>query len=186
MSSIMAAELCASNHAASRPGCPSSASARTALDGLGAAARRLVSAAEFVFGGKRHLALAARLIKGERRPWPSPFDAADADPRRSRPPRLRARLGRPVLHGVGATLARLVAPAEMAVFPAPSAFSLAAARLGWPLPEIARCRCTARPVELLRPHLHPGRRVLALTSDADGPAALAALLGGDAASALPG
>ena len=33
-----------------------------------------------------------------------------------------------------------------------------------------------RPLDLIRPLLHPGRRILALTSDADGPAAIAALL----------
>jgi hypothetical protein len=43
------------------------------VDGLGETARRLVSEAEFVFGGKRHLALAESLIAGEARAWPSPF-----------------------------------------------------------------------------------------------------------------
>ena len=90
--------------------------------------------AEIVFGGKRHLALAAGLITGEARAWPSPFDrACDAVAG------LRGRSvcvlasGDPFLHGVGATLARHVEPAEMNVLPAPSAFCLAAARLGWPL-----------------------------------------------------
>ena len=64
----------------------------------------------------------------------------------------------------------------MTVFPAPSAFSLAAARLGWPLAEIETVSLHGKPVELLRPLLHPGRRVLALTSDENGPAAVAALL----------
>ena len=57
--------------------------------------------------------------------------------------------------------------------PAPSAFSLAAARLGWALPDVALVSLHGRALDRIRPHLHPGARVLALTSDGDGPAALA-------------
>ena len=49
------------------------------LAGLGSDARNHIAEAEFVFGGKRHLGLAADLIKGEQRQWPSPFDAAMRD-----------------------------------------------------------------------------------------------------------
>jgi precorrin-6Y C5,15-methyltransferase (decarboxylating) len=46
------------------------------LEGLTAVARGLVKDAEIVFGGKRHLGLAAALISGAARPWPSPFERA--------------------------------------------------------------------------------------------------------------
>ena len=46
------------------------------VDGLSSAASELVRAAEIVFGGKRHLALAAPLIRGTARPWQSPFERA--------------------------------------------------------------------------------------------------------------
>lgn len=84
--------------------------------------------------------------------------------------------GDPFLYGVGATLARRVDPAEMLTIPAPSAFSLAAARLGWPLQETVTVSLHGRPDDLVRPYLHPCTRILALTSDETGPAALAALL----------
>ena len=45
-------------------------------DGLTPVARGLIGDAETVFGGKRHLALAADLIRGAARAWPSPFDSA--------------------------------------------------------------------------------------------------------------
>ena len=67
-------------------------------------------------------------------------------------------------------------PREMIVVPAPSAFSLAAARLGWSLPQTALLSVHGRNLDLVRPHLQPGARILALTSDGDGPAALAQLL----------
>jgi precorrin-6Y C5,15-methyltransferase (decarboxylating) len=145
--------------------------------GLGDAARSHIAEAEFVFGGSRHLGLAGELIKGESRNWPSPFDVAMRDLRALRGRRVSVLAsGDPFLHGVGATIARLVPANEITVFPAPSAFSLAAARLGWPLAEIETVSLHGKPVELLRPLLHPARRVLALTSDENGPQAVAAML----------
>ncbi|MGO4840815.1 SAM-dependent methyltransferase, partial [Rhizobiaceae sp. 2RAB30] len=44
--------------------------------GLGEAARQAIGEASVVFGGKRHVALAATLIRGEARAWPVPFDSA--------------------------------------------------------------------------------------------------------------
>ncbi|AOF91413.1 precorrin-6Y C(5,15)-methyltransferase [decarboxylating] [Sinorhizobium sp. RAC02] len=84
--------------------------------------------------------------------------------------------GDPFFYGVGVTLSRRIARAEMRVFPAPSSFSLAASRMGWALQDTLCLSLHGRPIDLIRPHLHPGSRILALTSDSDGPAALAALL----------
>ena len=144
-------------------------------DGLSPRARRLVEAAELLFGGQRHLELAAALIRGETRAWPSPFSIEPVLAARGRRTCVLAS-GDPFLHGVGATLARQLPAAEMEVVPAPSAFSLAAARLGWPLQDTVTLSLHGRPVDLLRPHLHPGTRLLVLTSDGDGPAGVARLL----------
>jgi precorrin-6Y C5,15-methyltransferase (decarboxylating) len=75
-------------------------------------------------------------------------------------------------------LLRHIAADEMIAIPAPSAFSLAAARLGWALPETTLLSLHGRDLDLIRPHLHPGARILALTSDSETPAALARLLTG--------
>jgi precorrin-6B C5,15-methyltransferase / cobalt-precorrin-6B C5,C15-methyltransferase len=64
----------------------------------------------------------------------------------------------------------------MNVIPAPSAFSLAAARLGWSLPHTVLLSVHGRMLDLVRPHLQPGARILALTSDGEGPAVLSRLL----------
>lgn len=146
-------------------------------DGLGEQARRLISEAEIVFGGARHLALARPLIAGEARAWPTPFDASMTGVRElsGRPVCVLAS-GDPFLFGVGATLARVVPAEEMLVVPAPSAFSLAASRLGWALQSIETISLHGRSPDLLRPLLHPERQILALTSDEHGPAAIAALL----------
>jgi precorrin-6Y C5,15-methyltransferase (decarboxylating) len=147
------------------------------IDALSPVARRLIGDAEIVFGGKRHLALASALIRGAAHPWPSPFDRAvdEVLAQRGRPVCVLAS-GDPFVYGVGTVLVREVNPAEMLAVPAPSAFSLAAARLGWALPEAAQVSLHGRALDLVRPHLQPGTRVLALTSDRDGPAELACLL----------
>lgn len=74
--------------------------------------------------------------------------------------------GDPMHFGIGATLAQVFPPSEMRVLPAPSAFSLAASRLGWPLQAVAQISLHGRPVAALNRHLLPGARILALTSDA--------------------
>ncbi len=147
------------------------------VDGLSEAARGLIGAAEIVFGGRRHLSLAATLIRGAARPWPSPFDGAVDEVLNYRGRRICVLAsGDPFLYGVGAVLARRIDAREMTVVPAPSAFSLAAARLCWSLPEIVLLSLHGRTLDLVRPHLQPGARILVLTSDGEGPAALARLL----------
>ncbi|RUV00091.1 precorrin-6y C5,15-methyltransferase (decarboxylating) subunit CbiE [Mesorhizobium sp. M6A.T.Cr.TU.017.01.1.1] len=145
--------------------------------GLGDEAKRLIAEAEFVFGGTRHLALVASFAKGEARPWPTPFDAGMRDVLALAGKKVCVLAsGDPFFHGVGVTLTRKVAAEEMRVIPAPSAMSLAAARLGWALQDIETISLHGRSLDLIRPLLHPGSRILALTSDGDAPAAIARLL----------
>ncbi|MER8402599.1 precorrin-6y C5,15-methyltransferase (decarboxylating) subunit CbiE [Mesorhizobium sp. M1348] len=145
--------------------------------GLGDEAKRLIAEAEFVFGGKRHLALVASLAKGEARAWPTPFDAELRDVLALSGRRVCVLAsGDPFYHGVGVTLARKVAAEDMRVIPAPSAFSLAASRLGWALQDVETISLHGRSLDLIRPLLHPCTRILALTSDSDAPGAIAGLL----------
>jgi precorrin-6Y C5,15-methyltransferase (decarboxylating) len=137
----------------------------------------MIADAELVFGGERHLSLAASLIKGEARAWASPLTNSLEEIEGARGRRVCVLAsGDPFHYGIGATLSRKVAAEEMEAIPAPSAFSLAAARLGWPLQDVATVSVHGRPLELVLPHLQPGQRLLVLTSDETGPAALAALL----------
>ena len=76
--------------------------------------------------------------------------------RRGRPTCVLA-TGDPFHYGVGAELARLVPADEIVCFPQPSAFSLAAARLGWSLPD---CDCVSlhgRALERIVPYAAAGR-----------------------------
>lgn len=145
--------------------------------GLGDEAKQHLAQAEFIFGGRRHLALVAALARGEARQWPTPFDAEMRD--------VLALAGKnvcvlasgdPFFHGVGVTLARKVKPEQMRVLPAPSSLSLAASRLGWALQDVEAISLHGHAIDLIRPLLNPGARILALTSDGDAPAAIARLL----------
>jgi precorrin-6Y C5,15-methyltransferase (decarboxylating) len=136
-----------------------------------------IAKAELVFGGHRHVALAASVTNGRAILWPTPFDPEMTAVRAARGRRVCVLAsGDPSLFGVGATLARRIPADEMIVLPSPSAFSLAAARLGWPLGEVETISLHGRARDRLRPLLHPGARILALTSDADDPAHIAALV----------
>jgi precorrin-6Y C5,15-methyltransferase (decarboxylating) len=84
--------------------------------------------------------------------------------------------GDPFSYGIGATLSTHIAADEIVCLPAPSAFSLAAARLAWPLQTTTCLSVHGRPLELLIPHLQPGARLLALSWDARTPADVARLL----------
>ncbi len=130
-----------------------------------------------MFGGARHLALAAPLIRGEAKAWPSPFSRGVEEVLAARGRNVCVLAsGDPFFYGVGSVLTNHVAPEETLVVPAPSSFSLAAARLHWALPDIALVSLHGRALERIKPHLHQGARVLALTSDSEGPGTLARLL----------
>ena len=146
-------------------------------DALGEAARAAVTGAEFVIGGQRHLDHLPAISGQQREAWPSPFSEGIE--------RIRQWQGRPVCvlasgdpfwYGVGATLARTFPPDVMACHPGPSAFSLAAARLGWPLQSVHCHSLVARDPDRLRMALAPDRRLLVLSSDEQSPAVVCRLL----------
>jgi precorrin-6Y C5,15-methyltransferase (decarboxylating) len=146
------------------------------LDGLAPATRILVEGAEVLVGGARHLAM---VPKGgaERLVWASPFVQSR--------PMLEQRRGRrvvvlasgdPMWFGAAATLSSWFEPGELTVLPHPGAFSLAAARLTWPLQDCLCLTAHGRPVEALALHFAPGRRLLVLSEDASTPRAVAGVL----------
>lgn len=143
--------------------------------GLGEAARLALDEAQCIVGGARQLALLPAQLGGERQLWPSPFSLEPVLARRGTPLCVLAS-GDPLFYGVGASLARQLPAEELRVFSAPSSVSLAAARLGWPLQEVAVLSLVARPLAALQALIHPGARLLLLSNDGDSPAAVAELL----------
>jgi precorrin-6B C5,15-methyltransferase / cobalt-precorrin-6B C5,C15-methyltransferase len=147
------------------------------VEGLSPVAQRLIASAELVVGGKRHLSLADGLIRGRRLAWPSPIAEAmpEIEKHRGRPVVVLAS-GDPFHYGVGDMLLRSIPAAETLCLPQSSSFSLAAARLGWSLQEVALVSLHGRALEGIVRHLQPGARILALSWDGETPAKLAKLL----------
>jgi precorrin-6Y C5,15-methyltransferase (decarboxylating) len=133
------------------------------LAGLSEASRNALARAETVFGGERHLKLAR--VDGRGQPWPVPFDSACVLSRRGRPTAVLAS-GDPFWHGAGGSLAAQLAPDEWVAHPSPSTFSLAAARLGWPLESTVCIGLHAAPFERLVPLLGRGAQIICLVRDA--------------------
>lgn len=143
--------------------------------GLGKQARRALLSARRIVGSPRQLELLPRCIVGTRVAWPSPFSLDAVLAERGDAVCVLAS-GDPMLYGVGASLARQIPAAQMHVLPSPSSYSLAAARLGWPLQDVVTLSVVARPVAALAAHLYSGQRLLVLSNDGSSPQAVAQLL----------
>ncbi len=130
-----------------------------------------------MIGGARHLELAAP-ITAESRIWPSPIGTAYPEilAWRGRGRVCVLATGDPFHYGIGSELARLLSPSDWVCYPQPSAFSLAAARLGWSLPDCALVSVHGRAIERVIPHLHPGARLIVLSASGETPKRLAELL----------
>lgn len=146
------------------------------LDVLPPSARGLIESATLLVGGERHLAMvpetgAARLT------WRIPLlDTVDDIAAQRGKPTVVLATGDPMCFGIGVTLARHFAAGEMRLIPAPSAFALACARLGWARDAVDCLTLHGRPLETLRSFLAPGQKLLVLSHDGGTPAKIAAML----------
>lgn len=145
------------------------------LAGLSEASRAALATAEIVFGGPRHLELVAAGARG--RTWPVPFSIEPVLAERWRPVVVLAS-GDPFWYGAGGSLAQVLPAGEWTCHPAPSTFSLAAARMGWRLEEVLCFGLHAAPFTRLRPILTRGQKVLCLLRDGAAAGELAAWLTG--------
>ncbi|PRX37006.1 precorrin-6Y C5,15-methyltransferase (decarboxylating) [Meinhardsimonia xiamenensis] len=146
------------------------------MEGLRPATRAVVEAAEVIIGGDRHHRL-SDAVKAERIAWPSPFDAL-IDTLKSLKGRRVVVLatGDPLWYSVGARIGRAIPVEEIVYHPQLSAFQLAAARLGWSLPDVETLTVHGRPVQQMIPFVMPGRRLLILTTGSDTPGEIARIL----------
>lgn len=120
-------------------------------------------------GPPRHLALVAGLCpQAARHEWPVPFAAGYERLLQCRgTATVVLASGAPFWHGAGVPIASRLEPGEWRCLPAPSTFSLAAARLAWPL---ERCVCLglhAKPLTNARRHVAPGARMLVYLRDGE-------------------
>ncbi len=147
------------------------------LSGLSEIARSLLDRSQIIVGGTRHLAMLPPEDTREQLLWASPLQATvDEIIRRRGESVCVLASGDPMCHGIGVTLSRRIPISEMTVIPAASAFSLACARLGWPLADVETFSLTNRPIASIALGLYPGARLLVLSADRHTPALVAKLL----------
>ncbi|MDX2216824.1 MAG: precorrin-6y C5,15-methyltransferase (decarboxylating) subunit CbiE [Oculatellaceae cyanobacterium bins.114] len=147
------------------------------LAGLNEVGRSLLAQATVVVGGKRHLDMLPTGDTREKLLWTSPIKAS-----LSQVVQRRGQMvcvlgsGDPMCYGIGVTFTRRIPMTEMTIVPAPSAFSLACARLGWSLTRVETLSLCGRDPALLKAVLYPGAQILILSADRSTPATVAQLL----------
>jgi precorrin-6B C5,15-methyltransferase / cobalt-precorrin-6B C5,C15-methyltransferase len=146
------------------------------MAGLTPPARTLIETAEVLVGGERHLRMVPE-TGAERILWERPLRQTihAIEARRGQRVTVLAS-GDPMWYGIGVALTHRFPREEMTILPQPSAFGLAAARLGWPLADCATITLHGRPLDTLRLHLAPDRRLLVLSEDGGTPQVVAELL----------
>ncbi|MBI3113068.1 MAG: precorrin-6y C5,15-methyltransferase (decarboxylating) subunit CbiE, partial [Rhodospirillales bacterium] len=155
------------------------------LAGLAPASRALVEKTDVLAGGTRHLAKAPA-GNAARIDWQNGLEAgieAIAAHQGKRVVVLAS--GDPLNFGIAANLVRRYGVEAVRVIPAAGAFSLAAARMGWSIPDVECLTVHGRALETIKLHLVPKRRLLVLSWDGRTPVALARLLAARGFGASP-
>lgn len=146
-------------------------------EGLAPVGRAAIESAEVLMGSIRQLTLVPN-GRAEQVAWPAALSE-------SLPGLLAAHQGRricvlasgdPTFHGIGTTLTRLLGADAVRIIPHPSSVSLACSRLGWPQDQVQVISLVGHPLELVHPHIQPGRRLVVLSWGAHTPGEVAAAL----------
>jgi precorrin-6B C5,15-methyltransferase / cobalt-precorrin-6B C5,C15-methyltransferase len=146
------------------------------MDGLTHDAQGLVQKAEVLVGGERHLAKVPP-SGAERISWGKGFsETLDQIEKRRGKRVVVLASGDPLNFGAGTVLAKRFSPDDLLMLPSPSAFSLAAARMCWPLPETECVTLHGRAIENLNRYLFPDAKLLILSRDGETPSKVANLL----------
>ncbi|MBC8268114.1 MAG: precorrin-6y C5,15-methyltransferase (decarboxylating) subunit CbiE [Rhodospirillaceae bacterium] len=146
------------------------------LEGLSAARLEQINGADVLIGGARHHGKVEN-PGAELLDWGKGFDTALKEIEKRKGKNIVVLgSGDPMNYGIGAVLVRHFGTDAVIIHPAPGAFSLAAARMGWSIPDIETLTIHGRPLETLNRYVMPGARLLVLTQDGDSPAKVAKLL----------
>ncbi|PZF76839.1 cobalamin biosynthesis bifunctional protein CbiET [Aestuariivirga litoralis] len=135
-------------------------------EGLSPRARTIIENAEAIVGSARLLGFLPETVGADIHEWPQPFSAV-VD--RIRPLAGRRTVvlatGDPLNYGVARKLMEFIPFPEMEIIPGLSAFSLAASRMGWSLPDCDALTLHGRDAAHLEPFIQPDTRLLVLTAD---------------------
>ncbi len=147
------------------------------LLGLSPIARSLVDNAEVLVGGLRHLNMLPTEDHRQKLTWASSINTSIEEIIQHRGKSICVLAsGDPMCYGIGVILLRHIPIWEMTIIPAPSAFSLACARLGWSLTEVETLSLCSRPPALLQSYIYPEARLLILSEGKNTPGTVAEIL----------
>jgi precorrin-6B C5,15-methyltransferase / cobalt-precorrin-6B C5,C15-methyltransferase len=134
-------------------------------EGLSAKARQVVLSAVHIIGSTRTLAMLPA-GKAKQHQWPQPFSAVveQLKPLRGKATVMLA-TGDPMNFGVARKVLTFIPKSEVTIISHLSAFSLAAAKLGWSLPDCDCFTIHGRPAANLETYIQPDARLLMLTED---------------------
>lgn len=133
------------------------------IDSLADTVRDEIYAADIVVGSERLLSHFSDL-SCKTHTWTSPISDMITNIETWRHQRVVVlATGDPMHYGIGVTLKQNFPANETRVIPSPSVFSLAAAKLGWPLQDVVTLSAHGRPVNGLTSYLQPGANLLILT-----------------------
>ena len=146
------------------------------LDGLTNEAKIMITKAEVVIGGKRHLSFLPE-SKQERISWPHPISALvdKISEFKGRKTCVLA-TGDPMCFGIGSTLSKAFSVREMIILPSPSALSLTCARMGWQYKDVELITLHGRPLASIEAYLQPLAKLVVLSNDEHSPKEVAHLL----------
>ena len=135
-------------------------------DGLSNRARLAIKSTEVLVGSPRLLKLLPK-TKAEIHEWPQPFSTVvdRITPLAGRSTVILA-TGDPMNYGVARKLMEFIPFAEMTIIPHLSAFTLAAARMGWSLPDCDTLTLHGRAPANLEAFIQPDAKLIVLTADA--------------------
>ncbi len=146
------------------------------VNGIPPVALDAIQNAEVLVGGHRHLSK-VKDAKAKKFGWGKNLDSGiDAVSENIGRRVVVLASGDPMHFGIGSRLVRRFGIETMTIIPSPSAFSLAAARLGWSTSEVECITVHGRPLEAVNLYLYPNAKLLILSWDGTTPAKLARLL----------
>lgn len=144
--------------------------------GLAPATRALIETADVLVGAARHQSMVPEFA-GERIEWTdSVLETAQRLPEMAGRRVCVLVTGDPMWFGAGVAVCRHVPEDQRLVIPAPGAFALMAAKLGWPLADVEMLTLHGRPFETLARAVYPCARLLILSENGGTPARVAAYL----------
>lgn len=150
------------------------------LGGLSAKARACLQDATLIVGSPRHLDMLPSDDTRDRISWSKDLgaDIEGFAPRAQAENIVVLASGDPLMYGIGSRLIDHFGAENVLVLPSANAFSLAAARMGWPLsdPMVSCVSIHGLALQNLALHIQPGVKLLILSRDNTSPAAVAQML----------